>query len=265
MSYPKKKILASIIVVNYNNAKYLTKCLGSIFNQSYKFKEIIAVDNNSNDNSLEILKKFKKKIKIVLNKKRTKEGSYNQIDSYYKGFLKSKGEIIFFLDSDDYFKKHKIKTIIEEFQKSNSQVIFDLPIWKFKYKEIKKKIIQKKFIFSIWPRFSPQSCISVKRNLMINLFKYLNIKKYETIWFDFRIASYIFLKFKKINILNEHLTFYRQLENSASKKYKLFSKNWWYRRNQAHDFISFLIKKLKLQNKLTPDKIITKFVNHIVK
>ena len=75
----KKKILASIIVVNYNNAKYLTKCLGSIFNQSYKFKEIIAVDNNSNDNSLEILKKFKK-IKIVLNKKRTKEGSYNQID-----------------------------------------------------------------------------------------------------------------------------------------------------------------------------------------
>ena len=60
----KKKILASIIVVNYNNAKYLTKCLGSIFNQSYKFKEIIAVDNNSNDNSLEILKKFKKKLRL---------------------------------------------------------------------------------------------------------------------------------------------------------------------------------------------------------
>ena len=59
---------------------------------------------------------------------------------------------------------------------------------------------------------------------MINLFKYLNIKKYETIWFDFRIASYIFLKFKKIYILNKHLTFYRQLENSASKNISFFPK-----------------------------------------
>ena len=75
-------------------------------------------------------------------------------------------------------KNIRSKLLLKNFKKSNSQVIFDLPIWKFKHKEIKKKIIQKKFIFSIWPRFSPQSCISVKRNLMINLFKYLNIKKY---------------------------------------------------------------------------------------
>ena len=44
----------SIIIVNYNNAKYLKKSLNSALNQSYNFKEIIVVDDISNDNSIEI-------------------------------------------------------------------------------------------------------------------------------------------------------------------------------------------------------------------
>ena len=49
-------------------------------------------------------KKYKltKIIKII--KKRTRFGSYNQINSYYEGFRKSKGQIIF-LDSDDFFEE----------------------------------------------------------------------------------------------------------------------------------------------------------------
>ncbi len=86
----------SIIIVNYNNAKYLENCINSVFNQSYKNKEIIVVDDISEDNSLDVLKKFKKKIKIIINKRKTSQGSYNQINSYYKGFVKSKGDYIFF-------------------------------------------------------------------------------------------------------------------------------------------------------------------------
>ena len=261
MNYQKKKVLTSIIVVNYNNAKYIKKCLVSLFNQTYALKEIIVVDNFSKDNSLEILKKYKKKIKIIVNKKRTSEGSFNQIESYYKGFLKSKGDIIFFLDSDDYFKKDKIKSIVNKFKNAERKIIFDLPIWKYKNKNIKKKIIQKKFLLSNWPRFSPQSCISLRRNIALQIFNFLSIKKFETIWFDFRIASFAYLKFGKIDILNNYYTYYRQLDNSASKKYKTFSKNWWYRRNQAHDFVNFLSKKLKLKNRMTIDKIVTKLIN----
>ena len=76
----------------------------------------------------------------------------------------------------------------------------------------------------------------------------------------FQNSNLLLFEEKNIFILNKHLTYYRQLENSASKNYKLFSKNWWYRRNQAHDFVSFFSKKLNVNDKLTLDKIITKFV-----
>ena len=97
----------SIIIVNYNNAKFLEKSINSAIKQSYRSTEILIIDDNSTDNSLEILKKFKNKIILIKNKKRTSEGSYNQINCYYKGYLRSKGEYLFFLDSDDYYKKIK--------------------------------------------------------------------------------------------------------------------------------------------------------------
>ncbi len=255
-----KKKLSTVIIVNYNNAEFLDKSVSSILEQNYSPIEIIVVDDKSTDNSIDILKKYQNKIKVIKNKKKTKQGSYNQINSYYKGFLKSNGDYIFFLDSDDYFKRTKIKLVVDQFTKTKIDLIFDLPILKFKNFFKKEKFIQKKFIFSSWPRFSPQSCISVKREFANEIFNNVKIKKFESIWFDFRIAAYSFLKKKNIFIFYRYLTYYRQLESSASKNYKLFSKNWWYRRNQAHDILSYFSKKLKKKDKLTLDKFLTKII-----
>jgi len=92
----KNNPLVSVIIANYNNAKYLKKCINSILFQDYKKIEIIVIDDKSKDNSSKILKIFEKKIKIIKNKKKTNIGSYNQINSYNLGFKRSKGEIIFF-------------------------------------------------------------------------------------------------------------------------------------------------------------------------
>ena len=86
----------SVVIVNYNNAKYLEKCIKSLLNQSYRNIEIIIVDDKSTDNSFNILKKYRKKATIIFNKKKTSHGSYNQINSYYRGYLKSKGKYLFF-------------------------------------------------------------------------------------------------------------------------------------------------------------------------
>ncbi len=261
----KNNPLVSVIIANYNNAKYLKKCINSILFQDYKKIEIIVIDDKSKDNSSKILKIFEKKIKIIKNKKKTNIGSYNQINSYNLGFKRSKGEIIFFLDSDDYFSKKKISTIVNYFKTNNNlKIIFDLPIFIFKSKKIKKKFKQKSFIISSWPRFSPQSCISARKNYAKELFKNLKISKFNSIWFDFRIAIYTFLKFKNLKVVKKYLTYYRQNPNTASKKFKTFSKSWWLRRSEAHDFFTYVSRKLKLKDRFTIDKLITKSFNKII-
>ena len=258
------KLLVSIIVVNYNNAFYLKKCLDSLINQSYKSTEIIVVDDQSVDHSLDVLKKFKKKVKYFKTLKKKNVGCYDQMNAYLTGFKKSKGEIIFFIDSDDYFKKDKVKIIVNNFlQKNNRRLIFDLPI--LQYRNIKKKLKfnQRIFFYTSWPRFTPQSCMALRKDFAKEVFKTLLVNKFETIWFDFRIANYHFLKYGNLNIIDKYLTYYRQIDGSASKNYKFLTKNWWFRRKQAHDFISFLKKKLKLRDTFNLDKFITFIFNKI--
>ena len=62
----KEKV--SIYIPAYNAEKTIKDCIYSVLNQSKKFDEIIVIDDNSIDNTLKILKKFKN-IKIIENKK----------------------------------------------------------------------------------------------------------------------------------------------------------------------------------------------------
>ena len=57
---------------------------------------------------------------------------YHQINSYNKAFSKSKGKYILLLDSDDFFKKNKVKEIVNYFNKyKECNIVFDLPIYYF--------------------------------------------------------------------------------------------------------------------------------------
>ena len=102
-----KNIKASILIANYNNQKYIDACLKSLFKQNYKNYESIFHDDSSTDNSIKEVKKYKN-IKIIVNKNKSKHGSINQIKAYKRAFNYSNGEIIFLLDSDDYFSSNKI-------------------------------------------------------------------------------------------------------------------------------------------------------------
>ena len=87
--------LISILVINFNNAKLLTRAINSCLDQSYKNFEILIFDDGSSDNSREILKKFKnnKKIKIFFNKKKEEKICCIKCDEWiHKYFQKNKGE-----------------------------------------------------------------------------------------------------------------------------------------------------------------------------
>ena len=68
----KDNELATVLIANYNNSKYLKKCLLSVINQSYKNIQIILIDDNSKDKSLKIAKQFEDKVLIIKNKKKNR-------------------------------------------------------------------------------------------------------------------------------------------------------------------------------------------------
>ena len=97
-------MLISIIIPYFNDEKYISRSVNSALAQTYKNTEIIIIDSEYSENSKKILKIFQarsKKIKVILNKKSIKfPGIGRNI-----GIKEAKGELIAFLDSDDYWKK----------------------------------------------------------------------------------------------------------------------------------------------------------------
>ena len=100
-------IKTSVIITSYNNSHNLEQCLSSLINQSYDQNlidlEIIIVDSGSTDNSIEILKKYKDKIKVIL--KPQYLPCLSPAIARNIGVKNSEGDILIFSDSDCIFPK----------------------------------------------------------------------------------------------------------------------------------------------------------------
>ena len=259
-----KNIKASILIANYNNAIFIKDCIQSLKKQTYKNLEIIFFDDNSKDNSLKEIKKFSK-IKIICNKKKKKYSSFNQINSYKKAILKSTGDIIFFLDSDDFFHKDKINAVICEFNNNKDlQIVFDLPIKKIGNKKIKQKYKHKIFK-TYWPYFPPQSCIAIKREHINKVMNSINFDLFPNIWMDFRIGIYAKFILNNFYILRKNLTFYRITESNISSKFKFFSAPWWKRRLEAHNYVKHYFLDNNIKYKKNLDYILTYNICRFIK
>lgn len=99
MAYSK----ISIVIPNYNYAKYLQNAIDSVLAQTYKNTEIIVVDDGSNDDSHNILISYGNKIVIIRQKNQGVSVARNN------GVLKSTGEYVAFLDADDLWLPQKLE------------------------------------------------------------------------------------------------------------------------------------------------------------
>jgi glycosyltransferase involved in cell wall biosynthesis len=89
------------LINNYNYKDFISEAIESVLSQTHGFDEIIVVDDASTDGSIELLKEkygSNPKIKIIV-----KEKNEGQLSTFNVGFLNSTGDIIFFLDSDDFY------------------------------------------------------------------------------------------------------------------------------------------------------------------
>ena len=82
---------------------------------------------------------------------------------------------------------------------------------------------------------------------------------------DFRLGIYLKYIEKNFNILNKNLTYYRQVENSASSRFNFSSINWWKRRMQAHNYINFFFNMNKIYHNKNLDYYLTKLINFLIK
>ena len=111
----------SIIIPIYNVEKYITECITSVVNQTYKNLEIICIDDCGNDNSIEILNDFASKdsrIKII---KHAENKGLPQARN--TGIDAASGDYIFFLDSDDFIQSDIIEKMYNKICETNSDII----------------------------------------------------------------------------------------------------------------------------------------------
>ena len=106
---------------NYNSSEFIQKTIKSVLSQTFTNWELIIIDDNSNNKTKEILKKFarNKKIRIYFLKK-------NKGDGYCRlfGINKAKSKIIAFIDSDDLWKKNKLKLQYDFMQRNNYEFTY---------------------------------------------------------------------------------------------------------------------------------------------
>lgn len=111
--------LISVIIPIYNVEQYLSKCINSIINQTYKNIEIVLIDDGSSDNSPAICDEYKKLDSrvIVIHKKNAGLSSARN-----KGLDIVKGNYICFVDSDDYIEANMIEELKNNMEKFNSDI-----------------------------------------------------------------------------------------------------------------------------------------------
>jgi len=102
-------LLVSIVLDNYNYANYLPNAVDSVLAQTYADFELIVVDDGSTDESRGIIEAYAAKDARV---KPIFKSNGGQATAFNTGFAASKGDIICFLDSDDYFAPTKLEEIV---------------------------------------------------------------------------------------------------------------------------------------------------------
>ncbi|MEN3931049.1 glycosyltransferase [Microvirga sp. W0021] len=107
--------LVSVIIPNFNHARFLSQRLDCIINQSYKNIEIIVLDDTSTDNSLEVIGEYQKKYSSLITLIANEHNSGNIFKQWRKGIEQASGELIWICESDDFADPEFLKNTVSEF------------------------------------------------------------------------------------------------------------------------------------------------------
>ncbi len=205
MNFPK----ISVVTPSYNQDKYLEATILSVIGQNYPDLEYIIVDGGSTDNSVAIIKKYEKKLTYWLSEK--DDGLY---DAVQKGFRRSSGEIMCWINSDDMLHPGSLSIVANIFMQhpdiswiQGIPTVFDeagrtifvkpLRFWsKYDYFAEDKEHIQQESTFwrrSLWDKAGGHVNIKMKLagdyELWLRFFDHAELFCIQTILGGFRVRS----------------------------------------------------------------------------
>ncbi len=99
--------IISVLIPVYNSAEHLRLCMNSLINQSFEDYEIIAVNNGSEDNSLEILEEYAQEYPDKVFVYTIEHSNFVGTGRNY-GISKARGQYLYICDSDDIVEKHAL-------------------------------------------------------------------------------------------------------------------------------------------------------------
>lgn len=208
----QKKAKVSVLINNHNYGTYIGDAIESVLNQSYRNFELIIVDGASTDESRKIIMSYVERFPDLITA--VFKPSSGQAAAINVGFHLSRGDIIAFLDSDDYFYENKLERIVSlheqydfvgnarkalNYRKELTDVIAPADEYE------QRPLLFHKYGY-IYTYNLITSCISAKRELLT---KILPMPEEDYITFADCYVKVMAQYYSNIKYLNEPLTFYR--------------------------------------------------------
>lgn len=114
----KQQPIVSIVINNYNYARFVGEAIESACKQTYVNTQIIVVDDGSKDTSREVISSYEDRVTTVF------KPNGGQASAFNAGFKESTGEIVFFLDADDYLLPNAVERVVSVWQSDTVKVHF---------------------------------------------------------------------------------------------------------------------------------------------
>jgi len=199
------KPLVSIVTPSYNQQTYLEDTILSVISQDYPALEYYIVDGGSTDGSVEIIKKYADKLTGWVS-----EPDQGQTDAINKGFARSQGEIMAWLNSDDIYHPGAVRSAVDFFLKNpNVGMVYgdtDLidgngsKVGKFNAKQTNFQILMRGGVYipqpaAFWRRdlwnqsgpLDPDFYFAMDYDLWVRFSKFSSLQYIPKVWASFRI------------------------------------------------------------------------------
>lgn len=153
--------MISVIIPTYNRYSFLEKAAKSVLRQSFKDFEIIIVDDGSDDGTKKLVQSFcDKRIRYFYQENRGVSSARN------KGVIESRGDLIAFLDSDDYWKGKKLEKQLKFMESTSSIISHTQELWYRRGKILNQKKEHRKCSGNLFAKSLEMCSISISTVMM---------------------------------------------------------------------------------------------------